>query len=91
MTVRKLTRVVHVREPHDVYCGRPSKWGNPYVIGRNGTRDEVIEKFIRLRSRNEAFKESIRRELAGKRIACFCSPHRCHLDWVAKVANGEIR
>lgn len=24
-----------------VYVGRPSKWGNPFVIGRDGSRDEV--------------------------------------------------
>lgn len=23
------------------YIGRPSKWGNPFVIGADGTRDEV--------------------------------------------------
>jgi hypothetical protein len=27
-----------------VYVGRPSKWGNPFAIGRDGTRDEVIAK-----------------------------------------------
>ena len=28
-----------------VYVGRPTKWGNPYVIGKDGTRAEVIEKY----------------------------------------------
>ena len=28
-----------------VYIGRPSKWGNPFVIGKDGTREEVIAKF----------------------------------------------
>jgi Domain of unknown function (DUF4326) len=28
--------------PDRVYVGRPSKWGNPFAIGRDGTRDEVI-------------------------------------------------
>jgi hypothetical protein len=38
--------VVHCkREPYDVYIGRPSKWGNPFQIGRDGTRDEVIAKY----------------------------------------------
>ncbi len=44
----------------------------------------------RLRAKDEAFKERVRRELKGKRIACHCKPKRCHLDWVAKVANGEV-
>jgi hypothetical protein len=28
-----------------VYVGRPGKWGNPFVIGRDGSRDEVIAKY----------------------------------------------
>jgi len=40
------TRVVHCRrERYDVYVGRPSPWGNPFVIGRDGTREEVIAKY----------------------------------------------
>ena len=47
------TRVVNVRaETYDVYIGRKKggsvydtgDWGNPCVIGKDGTRDEVIEK-----------------------------------------------
>lgn len=39
-------RVVHCKkEPYDVYIGRPSKWGNPFVIGKDGTREEVIAKY----------------------------------------------
>ena len=28
-----------------VYVGRPSIWGNPFVIGKDGSRAEVIEKY----------------------------------------------
>ena len=28
-----------------VYIGRPSIWGNPFVIGKDGTRGEVVEKY----------------------------------------------
>lgn len=31
--------------PHDIYIGRPSKWGNPFIIGRDGTREEVVAKY----------------------------------------------
>lgn len=32
------TRVVHCKkERYDVYIGRPSKWGNPFEIGRDGS------------------------------------------------------
>jgi hypothetical protein len=30
---------------YDVYIGRGSKWGNPFVIGKDGDRDEVIAKY----------------------------------------------
>lgn len=28
-----------------VYIGRGSPWGNPFIIGKDGTRDEVIAKY----------------------------------------------
>ena len=28
-----------------IYIGRGSAWGNPFVIGRDGDRAEVIEKY----------------------------------------------
>jgi len=42
----KQTTVVHCkRSPYDVYIGRPSKWGNPFAIGRDGDRATVIRKY----------------------------------------------
>jgi hypothetical protein len=39
-------RVVHCnRERYDVYIGRPSKWGNPYVMKRESDRAEVIAQY----------------------------------------------
>jgi hypothetical protein len=39
-------RVVHCKkEKYDVYIGRPSKWGNPFVIGKHGDRAAVIRKY----------------------------------------------
>ena len=46
-----MCRVLNVRQvgkrpaADRVYVGRPSKWGNPFVIGRDGTREEVIAKY----------------------------------------------
>ena len=41
------TTVINIRNDkrYDVYIGRPSKWGNPFVIGRDGTREQVIKKY----------------------------------------------
>ena len=38
--------VVHCKKySYDVYIGRPSKYGNPFEIGKDGNRTEVIKKF----------------------------------------------
>lgn len=37
------TRLVNVaREKCDIYIGRGSPFGNPFKIGKDGTREEVI-------------------------------------------------
>jgi hypothetical protein len=30
-----------------VYVGRGTPWGNPFVMGRDGDRDEVCDRFER--------------------------------------------
>lgn len=78
--------VVHKRQPHDVYVGRPSKWGNPFVIGRDGSRDEVVNKYAQYICETPRLLADIH-ELRGKRLACWCAPQRCHADVLAALAN----
>jgi hypothetical protein len=83
--------VVHCKkEQYDVYIGRPSKWGNKFEIGKDGTRDEVIEKFREwLLSQPELVAEC-KRELKGKILGCWCAPKlRCHGEVLAEIANEE--
>lgn len=41
-----ITKVVNLyKEPYDVYIGRGSPWGNPFVIGKDGDRKECIDKY----------------------------------------------
>ena len=63
MSNDKEIKVVHCKkEPYDIYIGRPSKWGNPFSIGKDGTREEVIEKYrewinlIDFKTENKRFK-----------------------------------
>lgn len=80
------TRVVHKDEPHDVYIGRPSKWGNPFYIGRNGTRDDVIRAYARwIRTQPQLL--ACLHELRGKVLGCYCKPKACHGDVLAKLAD----
>jgi hypothetical protein len=84
--------VVNIRsgQPFDVYVGRgrDSKWGNPYMIGRDGTREEVIEKYRQWLLSQPALVEEVKRELAGKVLGCFCAPFACHAEILAEIAGG---
>lgn len=72
-----------------VYIGRPTKWGNPFQIGPDGTREEVIAKFEAALRANPALMEAARRELRGRSLACWCAPLPCHGDVLMKIANEE--
>lgn len=74
------SKVVNIKhEDYDVYIGRGSKWGNPYVEGRDGTREEVIERYRRRMERRKDLIEDLD-ELRGMRLGCFCKPLPCHGD-----------
>lgn len=82
---RELPRVVNVRggrQNFDVYIGRPSPWGNPFRVGRDGTRDEVVDKYREWLLSSPAGERLLRwlPFLEGKRLGCFCSPESCHGD-----------
>ena len=80
-------KVVHCKkESYDVYIGRPSKWGNPFIIGKDGTREEVIEKYEDWLLRQPALIIELY-ELKGKTLGCFCSPNKCHGDILIKYAK----
>ena len=68
------------KEPYDVYIGRGSKWGNPFVIGKDGNREEVIEKYDVWLSSNIKLLMLLLVELEGMRLGCFCKPSACHGD-----------
>lgn len=81
-----LTTVINrYKEKEEVYIGRGSIWGNPFVLNRHGSRDEVCDSY-------EAYfwtTNLVERipELVGKKLGCFCKPQRCHGDFLAKLAN----
>lgn len=88
MTNFKVYNKFHQNYPDDcVYVGRGSLFGNPYVIGKDGTRAEVIEKYIKLIESDDNLKEIIKQKLKGKNLLCFCSPKICHGDYLLKIAN----
>ena len=82
------TMVVNIRsEPFDVYIGRGSKWGNPFRIGKDGTREDVIRMYVAwLRQKPELLRSL--GSLRGKRLGCFCAPLPCHGDTLASYADA---
>ncbi len=83
-----MTQVVHCKnEPFDVYIGRPSKWGNPFRIGKDGSREDVIEKYRHWILANPSLMARLRSELKGKTLGCWCKPNACHGDVLAELAD----
>lgn len=66
-----------------VYVGRPSKWGNPYRLGK-GDRAEVIAKFREWLLSESGLDVA---ELRGKDLVCWCAPRACHADVLLELAN----
>lgn len=65
------------------YCGRGSPYGNPFIIGVHGTRDEVCDLF------EERILPNLNVEpLRGVDLVCFCKPKRCHCDSILRKANA---
>jgi hypothetical protein len=79
-------------EPYDVYIGRGSIFGNPYVIGKDGNRDEVIDRYRTwfgfMLGDKRFFNEVCK--LKDKRLGCFCSPMKCHGDVIAEWLDKNL-
>ncbi len=74
-----------------VYVGRPGKWGNPFYRGHHGTAAQCVELYRKKIGGNLWTFPSghdIRRELAGKDLACWCPLDQpCHADVLLEIAN----
>lgn len=78
---------------YDVYIGRGSKWGNPFILGQHGNRDEVIAKYRehlwnQIQSGDVTKEDLIR--LNGKHLGCFCKPKACHGDVIVDAVKWAL-
>lgn len=88
--------------PANTVCvDRSTKWGNPFIVGRHGTRAECVKSFQALVSgflcisndrdcvdRQRAYPLAEIAELKGKNLACWCPPGvPCHGQVLLEVAN----
>ena len=69
-----------------LYIGRPSKWGNPFVIGRDGSRADVIAKYRAWIVAQPALMNALD-ELRDRNLVYWCAPLACHGDVLVELAN----
>lgn len=84
-----------------VYVGRPSRFGNPYRVGEDGTREQVIalyrEYFAAKSEFDSRFREALEALYAKVRrhgelnLVCWCAPKPCHAEVIAEwiVRRGK--
>lgn len=72
-----------------VRIDRGTKWGNPFVLGRDGDRDTVIERYQHRLAREDSLLAALE-ELAGKALGCWCAPRRCHGDALAGILHAGL-
>ena len=80
--------------PNTVYVGRPSKWGNPFVVGEDGTATECVRLFAAdvAHGSKVGFILDEVLQLRGKNLACWCKiGEPCHADILLELANGHFR
>lgn len=84
----KATVVINMHHgPCDVRIDRATKWGNPFRIGRDGWRKEVIEKYREYLLGRPDLLAALP-ELKGKVLGCWCKPLACHGDVLAEMADA---
>jgi hypothetical protein len=92
ITIGRARRGLGSLLPGQVYVGRPSPLGNPYALGRDGSREQVIAQYRRwlwaqLQAPGSAQERELRRLLAQARsgeleLLCWCAPLPCHAEVV---------
>ncbi len=90
------TRVVNYRyHKCEVLITRPGIWGNPFLIGRDGTREEVVAKYEQY-LRGNAKLLSLLPQIRGKVLGCVCKTLTgtpviaCHGDVIARLADEGV-
>ncbi len=76
---------------NSVYIGRGSAWGNPFRIGVDGDRAEVIRKFREYAEAVILENPDWLEPLVSKDMVCYCAPLACHGDVLYEMVNRRWR
>lgn len=66
---------------------RKSQWGNPFILGEDGDRGQVIGKYATFYLPHKPQLIADVGQLKGKALGCWCAPERCHGDVLAAAAS----
>jgi len=90
-------RIVNMRnEQHDVRIDRRTCYGNPFVIGKDGTREGVILKCESRLKEQPWIAEKLMHEICNftqvrrvdeVRLGCWCAPRACHGDTLKRLVE----
>jgi hypothetical protein len=80
-------RVVVRRRAGAVYVGRPSRWGNPFVAGRDGPDGPAVVAKYRAYVLGRPDLIARLGELRGMDLICWCAPAPCHADVLLELAS----
>jgi len=81
-------KVVNLRkEKYTVYIGRGSVFGNPFKIGIDGNREEVINLYKHYIRTNFKVLKTIYNLPKGAILGCYCKPLACHGDIIIELYN----
>lgn len=100
------TTVINIKDNPDweaeggVYIGRghyrlglkKSIFHNPFIIGKDGNRKEVLKKFEDYFLERVSDKEFLKKVIAleGKTLVCWCVPKDCHGKNIAAFIGGWV-
>jgi len=83
--------LIDARGSNYKYIGRGTLWGNRYIIGRDGTREECIGKykigFKKMLAEDPVFVK-MTQELSGYNLVCSCKPQPCHGDVIKEYLDS---
>lgn len=90
-----------------VNAARPSKLGNPFIVGKHGTRAECVamhrnlmagllcisvdRECIDAQRAHRAFVKKNRERFRGRNIACWCHGKPCHGDTLLEIFSRRVR
>lgn len=104
----KKVRVINIKQslgtPDEIYVGRPSPLGNPFIVGGENTREGAVRRYdnyfqASLNSRKpNAVKWAFRLLFLYAKaygevvtLVCHCKPLACHADIIARELEKQLR